>query len=139
MPIEVPKWPRRSPWMPGAPPFLTNFQQRVYIFTGSDEVSLSWRAFTGLSVETMYVGPQKAAFSMAEGRKKGKRKGLGREAGRSTVDGHESQTGSGSVQLAQFGCHLIFLSTIFSFLSSIVGTTVSMSEDYLLPKMGWQT
>lgn len=92
MPVEVPAWPRRSPWMPGAPPSLTNLQQRVYIFTGRDEVSLSWRAFTGLSVKTMYAGPQKAAFSMAEGRKEGKRKGLGREAGRSTVDGHESQT-----------------------------------------------
>lgn len=52
----------------------------------------AWGAFPGLSVETTYVGPQKAAFSMAEGRKEGKRKGLGREAGRSTVDGHESQT-----------------------------------------------
>lgn len=92
MPIEVPAWPRRSPWMLGAPPSLTHLQQRLYILTGSHEVPLSWRAFTGLSVKTMYAGPQKAAFSMAEGRKKGERERLGREAGRSAVDGHESQT-----------------------------------------------
>lgn len=92
MPIEVPAWPRRSPWMPGAPPSLTHLQQRLYILTGSHEVPLSWRAFTGLNVKTMYAGPQKAAFSLAEGRKEGEKERLGREAGRSAVDGHESQT-----------------------------------------------
>lgn len=71
---------------------LTHLQQRLYILTGSDEVPLSWRAFIGLSVKIMYAGPQKAAFPMAEGRKGGEKERLGREAGRSAVNGHESQT-----------------------------------------------
>lgn len=75
MPIEGPAWPRRSPWMPGAPPSLLHLQQRLYILTGSDEVPLSWLAFTGLSVKIMYAGPQKAAFPMAERRKEGEKAG----------------------------------------------------------------
>lgn len=73
---EVPAWLRRSQWVPGAPPSLT-YCCKDFASSGRDEGSLSWRAFTAISVERTYAGPWKEAFSLAEGRKEKKQKRAG--------------------------------------------------------------